>query len=160
MPTPTYIPIANTTLGSTASSVTFSSLTQIYRDIVLVINSLPDTGDWSIRLQFNGDTGTNYPFQQMYANGSITFANKDTLNGILGNMNSGGQWGRSTYHILDYSTINKDKCVLVTGGQAAVATRTVSSRWINTAAITSIKVLTDGNSFTSGTTMALYGVAG
>lgn len=159
MPTPTYTPIANTTLTSTTASVTFSSLSQAYRDVILVINNLPDTGDWSIRLQFNNDTGTNYPFQQMYANGSTTFANKDTLNGILGNMNSGGHWGRSTYHIFDYSTTNKDKCVLVTGGQAAIATRTVSARWVNTAAITTIKVLTDGNNFTSGSTFALYGIA-
>jgi hypothetical protein len=38
MPTPTYDLIESTALGSSASSITFSSIPSTYRDLVLVID--------------------------------------------------------------------------------------------------------------------------
>ena len=53
-PVSTYVALATTTLGATASSVTFSSIPATYRDLVLVTNAQTTTalGDYYI-LQFN-----------------------------------------------------------------------------------------------------------
>ena len=62
----TYTPIATTTLGSAASSVTFSSISGSYTDLILITNPSSATTDQSIYVQFNADTGTNYSMSQHY----------------------------------------------------------------------------------------------
>ncbi|NBQ97859.1 MAG: hypothetical protein EBU12_06490, partial [Microbacteriaceae bacterium] len=56
----TYSQIASTTLGSAASSVTFSSIAATYTDLVIVVQAAVTAGSIALRMQFNSDTGTNY----------------------------------------------------------------------------------------------------
>ena len=56
----TYTPITSTTLGSNTASVTFSSISSAYTDLVLVVAGALDGANWVPTLQFNSDTGTNY----------------------------------------------------------------------------------------------------
>jgi len=55
----TYTPIASQTLGSAASSVTFSSIPQGYTDLVLVINSVAASSTNNMDMSFNSDTSAN-----------------------------------------------------------------------------------------------------
>ena len=67
----TYATIATTTLGTAAASVTFSSISGSYTDLVLVVSPISNSGtgvDNSI--QFNSDTGSNYSLTGLYGNGS------------------------------------------------------------------------------------------
>lgn len=65
----TYDPIATTTLGSSSSSVTFSSIPATYTDLEIVFSGVvTGTGDTGIR--FNGDTGSNYGACYLRGNGS------------------------------------------------------------------------------------------
>jgi hypothetical protein len=57
MPTPTYTPLATVTLGTTAASVTFSSIPATYRDLIFVLSGLG--GSANITLRYNGDSGSN-----------------------------------------------------------------------------------------------------
>jgi len=51
-----YVPLANLTLGSSAASVTFSSISQAYKDLVLVIEATTSALDVAI-IRFNSDQG-------------------------------------------------------------------------------------------------------
>ena len=70
----TYTPIATTTLGSAASSYTFSSIPGTYTDLVLVVSgkySTGTTGTTTVQIQVGNtslDTGANYSI--VYLNGS------------------------------------------------------------------------------------------
>jgi hypothetical protein len=57
----TYEPIATTTLGTSESSVTFSSISGSYTDLVLIcaVKNTANNGD-EVAFQLNSDTGSNY----------------------------------------------------------------------------------------------------
>jgi hypothetical protein len=66
----TYEPIATNTLGSATATVTFSTISGSYTDLILVISAF--TGDdlaaYTIRL--NGDTGSNYSVTSLEGQGT------------------------------------------------------------------------------------------
>jgi hypothetical protein len=165
MATPTYTLIDSVTLTSSASSVTFSSITQSYRDLVLVCNSRSlytanNVDDFVV--EFNGDTGSNYSTVLMTGYGA---ANSETATnarvGYLQTSSSGNtSLGTQIAQISDYAQTDKHKTFLgrtsSTDHSAATA-----ARWANTAAITSIKVFgIRGSSFAINSTFNLYGIAG
>ena len=65
-----YTALATTTLGSSASSVTFGSIPQGYRDLMLVISGTVTSSNITLAIRFNGDTGSNYFSVNMRGNGS------------------------------------------------------------------------------------------
>lgn len=158
MPTPTYTPLANITLGSTTTSVTFSSISQSYRDLVLVINgtSTSNTTDGVIR--FNSDSGSNYNRVFFYGQGAGSGGAGQDSASVAG-MFLRTTVGHFIYNIMDYSATDKHKTVLNRSDAANYATWASAGRWANTAAITSIYVAPSGASFASGTMLALYGIA-
>lgn len=162
MPTPTYTPLANLTLSSTASSVTFSSISQAYRDLVLVVTGKRNSsgsGPASLVITVNGDTGSNYANVLIYESpGSVAASSQSSLNYMGGVAED--DFGLNVIHFLDYSVTNKDKNVLGRWGSygSNSQTRAAAGRWANTAAITSI-TMTPSMGFTSASTFALYGIA-
>jgi hypothetical protein len=160
MPTPTYTPLANVTLGSTASSVTFSNIPATYRDLILVMNGTSTSGNPFAFLRFNGDSGSNYNYVFMYGDGtpsgavSASFANQTT--GFIGNLDTGA---RNTViaQVLDYSATDKHKPMLARNGGGGLVIAT-AGRWANTSAVTSMSVNTNTSTFTAGFTFSLYGV--
>ena len=156
MPTPTYIPLATKTLTATATSVTFSSISQAYRDLVLVTNGLASAKS-TIIAQFNGDTAGNYPFVRMAGNGSTASSESGTLNWAFAG------WRNTTpcsnvMTIMDYSATDKHKSLLTRGDEPLSITQTYAQRWANTAAITTISVSLTSDTFIAGSTFTLYGI--
>jgi len=161
MPTPTYTPLANVTLGSAASSVTFGSIPATYRDLIIVGVAAGSTG-LGVRARFNGDTGSFYSFQAMHGTGSSAFATAQQsiaqivlTNSVSANVGSLLQFQSQ---FMDYSTTNKHKAVLSRGDNAANGTEAIVAQWANTAAINSIQLITSSGNFSIGSTFALYGV--
>jgi hypothetical protein len=173
MPTPTYVPLATVTLGSSASSVTFSSIPATYRDLVIVANgrtSYTSDSDDSISLRFNADTGSNYSqvFALGYSAGTFSTAYTGNRMGVFafaasasGNTN----FGVATANIMDYSATDKHKTVLGRGNNPPDSSVTMSAaRWADTAAITSILLTPDrflqgaSSAFVAGCTFNLFGV--
>ena len=78
----TYEPIATTTLGTSASSVTFSTIPGTYTDLVLVVagTSAATNGN---EMQFNGDTGNNYSFTLLYGTGSAAVSSRNSNISLL-----------------------------------------------------------------------------
>jgi hypothetical protein len=147
-------------LAASSSSVTFSSITQIYGDLVIVITG-STTANADLGLRFNGDSGANYSFVYMGGNGSTT------LSGTAASQPQivlDAYFWRSTEistciaHIMDYSAADKHKTVLSRNNVAGGGTDAFANRWANTAAITSVEIRNPAQSFASGTTFSLYGV--
>lgn len=157
----TYEPIATTTLGSAQASVTFSSISGSYTDLVLVFTGSNATSSNGLRIRFNSDTGTNYSTTYIYGNGTSaasTFGSNTTGAQIAVDVAS-GQATCVTY-IMNYSNTTTYKTVLGRGSSAGTTADAGVSLWRNTAAITSITVLLGAgtSNFASDSTFTLYGI--
>lgn len=155
----TYTPIATTTLGSAASSVSFTSISGSYTDIEIKFAGAITTGFDAIGLQFNGDTGTTYSRVYMAGNGSTASsslnANQSTIQiGIMGTEQS-----NSLFCIQNYSNTTTYKTALARGNASANATRAGVGTWRSTAAITRIDLIAGSSTFIAGSTFTLYGIA-
>jgi hypothetical protein len=168
MGTPTYIPLANLTLSSSAASVTFSSISQAYRDLVIVASAgmTGGGGNEIIWARFNSDSGTNYNRVYMAGDGSSAFSgsNANIANGVYaieakGSVSGSNVTSSSTLSIFDYSVSDKHKSCLSRMDVASAITVAAASRWASTSAITSITLAHNSLSIASGSTFALYGIA-
>ena len=159
MPTPTYTPLATVTLGTAAASVTFSSIPATYRDLILIVDG-QRTGTNNVRLQLNGDTGSNY--STVYAASYLTSSGSNSgIAFIYGTNNDVDTTTKLNWvvNLMDYSATDKHKTLLSRFNQASSNTAMLAHRWANTAAITSILVYTGDGNWAAGTTMSLYGIA-
>jgi hypothetical protein len=157
-----YTPLANITLSSSASSVTISSITAGYRDLVIVLTGEGGNGDFYPRLRFNGDTASNYSGVFARGDGSATFTYASTENGLeTGSIYASiSDSVQITWNIMDFSATDKHKSVLVRGDRANQMTTMFAGRWASTSAITSIQLFSsNGNTLAAGTTLAVYGIA-
>lgn len=156
--TPTYILIASQTLGSSASSVTFSSIPATYRDLIIVVTCSDSSGS-SVRMRLNSDTGSNYSYVAMMGNG--TTPNSETSSGSSGTIASFAATSAtlSTYitHLNDYSATDKHKSWLSRGSNSLRAVEAIAGRWANTAAVNTIQIT--ATSFDAGSRFYLYGIA-
>lgn len=154
--TSAMVALANVTLGSSASSVTFSSITGSYRDLVLIFNgSLPSAQGLYMRL--NGDS-SNHTVVRMYNSGAGSPASDTLSNWEIAYSNT---TLFSKTEILDYSATDKHKSSLIRWGNAdgTSYTMALAGRWASTAAVTSIALVTSGGgNITAGSTFALYGM--
>lgn len=158
MTTPTYIALQTITLGSSTSSVTFSSIPAIYRDLICVVGGQA-ASDGSLIARFNGDSAAHYSYMRIEGNGSsknASFAPNLTF-AVVGRM-SGSVPSTNIFQIMDYSSTDKHKMVVGRGSAADDFVRAVVSRWPSTASITSIEVYKDGANLNSGTVLSLYGI--
>lgn len=155
MATPTYIALATTTLGATASSVTFSSIPATYRDLVLVVNG-GNSGD--VLCSFNADTGSNYTYVAANGQSAGAVSFSDTRTGAyMGYLT--GTTGLGIMHIMDYSASDKHTTTLSRVASAADSlTGMAAARWANTNVVTSVAVTAATGSFNSGSTFSLFGI--
>lgn len=157
-------PLANLTLGSGQTTITFSSISGAYRDLLLVINyGTGSTG--TPRIRINGDTLSTYSWQTGEGNGSsATAASSSGTSAPISQTNNLGtnnntNTANAVLHFMDYSVTDKQKIVLVRGNLASTAVTMATIRWANTSAITSFTLTPFNDSFLSGSTFALYGVS-
>jgi hypothetical protein len=158
MPTPTYELIESVTLATTASSVTFSSITQSYSDLVLVANQLHGADGYTF-LRFNGDATSSYSLVLMRGNGSSAFSSSTTTTQFEINQSAYTSFF-NIVQIMGYSETDKNKSILSRGDNSAENAIAYAARWANNAAITSISVNAGGSSYISGSTFKIFGIAG
>jgi hypothetical protein len=158
----TYEPIATTTLGSAQTSYTFSSITGIYTDLILVC-SVKGSGNEYIYLQFNGDTGTNYSFTLLGGNGvnaiSARAATQSQIQQGYAYTDTSNFSYQGISHIMNYSNATTYKTVLTRADNGNNNSGASVGLWRNSNAITSIKVFPSGGTNMSiGTSLTLYGI--
>lgn len=152
MPTPTYTLIDSTVLGTTAASVTFSSITQDYRDLIVVVNV--DSDSIGHQLVHGGATA-NDAAVWAFGDGTSTGSNQAT-NVYIGSYYQARQ---VAWQIMDYSATDKYKTILMRGNGAADGVVMVAGSWAFTSAVTSVQVLIQSGLYPVGTSFYLYGVA-
>ena len=162
----TYEPIATTTLGSTASSITFSSISSAYTDIIAVATIAATTTPDDIRFRVNGDTGSNYSFTTMFGTGSSAGSARATSV----SSGSGSYYGTpgttvngsvQIIQFMNYSNATTYKTVIARGNRSDSGVDTTVSLWRNTAAINSITFGIGGslsNTIAIGSSITLYGI--
>lgn len=155
-----WTPLANITLAnSSAANITFSSISQSYRDLVLIgySNTLADAN-----LFINGTTAaTNYSTVEASGNGSSAFSTNSSglaTAQVIGY--SGGVTANNNFvvNFLDYSVTDKHKTYMTRWNDPSYRATMRVTRFASTAAITSI-TLNVGSTWTAGTSFALYGVS-
>jgi hypothetical protein len=160
----TYVALSTQTLAVATNTVTLSlSGISGYTDLVLVINAGSSAGaDANFRL--NGDSGSNYSRTSITGNGSAASSSR-TANAIIGRFNFNGYPNGGAgdtiiiAHFMDYANTTTNKTVISRAGNASLGTDAVVNLWRNTAAITSIEILsTAAATYAVGSTFSLYGI--
>lgn len=155
MPTPTYDLIASSVLGSAAATVSFSSISGSYRDLILVVDGTPSTSA-SLYLRFNSDSGSNYNYVLMEGHPTLGARSAATTGTDLSIGFVTAKFSSQT-SIQDYSVTDKHKSVLSRTGESDRTTAT-AGRWANTSAITTILVGVGSGTFNTGSSFYLYGL--
>lgn len=154
----TYEPIATTTLTSQQSSVTFSSISGSYTDLIYIIYN--KSGGTNSGVRFNSDSGTNYSNTQLYGDGSAAYSLQQSnraqaLGGVI-------QADATIIgNVMNYSNTTTYKTLIARGGSgSATYLDAVVSLWRSTSAITSITFIQDTqtSNWNTGSTFTLYGV--
>lgn len=169
----TYTPITSTTLSSAQSSVTFSSISGTYTDLILVFSNVKlSSGDSAIDFQVgNGsvDTGSNYSFTIMGARStsSTPFTNRlDTTTIMRSNWYTAAtttEAAMSQIYFANYANTTTFKSVLANsrvqpGSANYSGVETIINSWRSTSAINVIKIMPNVSTFTAGSTFTLYGI--
>jgi len=158
MPTPTYIPLQTITLGSSASSVTFASIPQTYRDLVCALSVATTTGQ-GVKFQYNGETATaNYSRVFMFGTGSSTSSGSSSGDANAQKLiQTKTSISTAVVQIMDYSATDKHKTILARSGPADDIVFAEAQRWASTSAITSFTILSE-SVLNANTTISLYGI--
>ena len=164
--TTAWVPLAEITLTSTDSEITFGSIPNTYRDLIVVFQYTSTSSNPLLTIRFNGDSGSNYSFVNMIGSSfGAPSSSSSTLTSIYpeaGNQSGPGtELGRGIwkFEIMDYSATDKHKTVLQRHNSIQASgtwTTAQASRWANTSAITSINFNTSV-AMAIGSTFALYG---
>lgn len=156
----TYTFLSSTTLNSPATNVTFSSIPQIYTDLIVITNGKMNVaGTQNIYYRFNPGSGGTYSDWFFYANGSSVLSGSHT-NGTYGLV--GDFSDTQSLHIgqiMGYSNTNMMKTVLARYGNVSDAIIVVNLLWQSNTAISTLEVSLGGSTnFASGTVVSLYGI--
>lgn len=158
MATPTYELIDSRTLTTAVTNLTFSSLPQTYGDLVIVTSGTFSGGS-GIELQFNDDaTSSNYYMISMAGTGSSAIRAQDATF-RLAYFTISGQT-TTIGNLMDYSGSNNQKVMIARASPSGDNVSATVSRWLNTEAITKIKIINAaGETFSVGHTFHIYGIA-
>ena len=159
----TYTPIATQTLGSATASVTFSSISGAYTDLVIVYSATTSSGANDVCIRFNGDTTANYSGTFLYGTGSTASSTRiTTTNAIF--VDYYGAPGTSSpatniLNIQNYSNATTYKTWINRSSQASSGVDAIVGLWRSTSAITSVTLFITSNTISVGSTFSLYGIA-
>jgi hypothetical protein len=160
--------IAKNVLGSTTASVTFSSIPGTYTDLLLVWSGASNRSGLTytdVRGRFNGATSdTNHTGRWLYGNGASTASGTDTycrFGYATGATATANTFGSNEIYIPNYagSTNKSYSGTFVHETNATTAYMIAhAGLWSSTSAITSVEIIPDSASFTSGSSFFLYGI--
>jgi hypothetical protein len=157
----TYEPIGTQTLGSTAASVTFSSIPSTYTDLVLIVDFAASAGGVNNGVTINGDTSTSNYAETDFGgsgSGSATSGRSQVLGYIrAGYVDTTSERALSIVNFMNYSNSTTQKNVLIRWNSNSYVFARVAL-WKNTNAITSITNTAIGSTFAVGSIFTLYGI--
>lgn len=161
----TYEPIETKTISSATATVTFSSISGSYTDLVLVaIGKTTDGAAYrNLFVKPNNDTNANYSRTYVGGDGSTTYSNRTTnvSDGLqCGYLQGSGDIQFAITSFLNYSNTTTYKTVLTRYGSAGSQTNAQVGLWRSTAAITSLVLSAGAGNIDAGSIFTLYGIKG
>jgi hypothetical protein len=171
--TSSFESIATVTSSGSTGSVTFSSIPSTYTALqirLLARCGRAGSATDQLKLQLNGDTGTNYTRHYLLGSGTSALASGTTalssinLLSVPADAALADTFGTAIIDIQDYQSTTKNTTIRYVNGQDTNGGGNIylgSGLWINTAAVTSIYIepLNPAN-FAAGSTFSLYGIRG
>ena len=156
-----YESIATVTVGTSVSSISFSSIPSTYKHLQIRY-SANSSGGGNPSVRFNGDSGNNYTYHIIYGQTSsaISTGAISQSSTLLGSVYSTANvFAGGVIDILDYANTNKTKVIKTLCGADTNSSAEVglfSGLWNSTSAINSVTIsLTN---FTQYSSFALYGI--
>lgn len=159
----TYNCIATTTLTGPATTVTFSSITNTYTDLVVIAYTQRASGNPSLTVRFNSDTGSNYSFANVLGSsggGAASYQgnNFSLINLSYWTMAGSPNFSPSIINIMNYANTTTYKTVVAEGGEAGTGVQITTGTWRSASAITSIQFGLEDQNFNSGSIFSIYGI--
>lgn len=159
----TYEPIATTTLGSAASSITFSSIASTWTDLRVVFVGTSSTAN-ACRIQFNSDTATNYSYTDLIGDGASATSSRSSNTTYI-TMTPASALSTTissllTMDIFSYAG-STYKTALINASEDRNGSGGVGNQvglWRSTSAINSILIYASSGNFATGTTATIYGI--
>ena len=153
----TYTPIARTVLSTTTTSLTFSSISGSYTDLILVMSASEASNAFNIR--FNSDSSSNYSRTRLLGDGSTATSGRtaNTTDIPINYLGGTNNFSTTLVHFMNYSNTTTYKTILSRSGSADTGTGVQAALWRSTSAITSMTIFSDG--LIAGSTFTLYGIA-
>jgi hypothetical protein len=156
----TYEPIATTTLGTAAASVSFTSISSAYTDLKIIAVGKRVSGS-ALAIQFNGDTTTDYSKTRLSGTGLSATSSRDTSQTSIGT-NGWNPTYDQLYEIdvFSYAGSTNKTCLIAMsadengGGEAA----RIVGLWRDTTAINRVDLLITSGTIAAGFTATLYGI--
>jgi hypothetical protein len=152
-------PIATQTLTANASTVVFTGVPQTYTDLVLVSVFGASVG-MDIYVRFNGDSNSNYSTVRFFGNGTDVYVSRADDSGIQPRTSVNQASTVTTIlkeNIMNYTNTAIFKPVVGRYDYSGQV-ETHAGLWRNTAAITSVSMVSIGQAFVTGSTFTLYGI--
>jgi hypothetical protein len=167
-----FVSIATVTSSGGVSTLSFTSIPSTYVALQIRGGNLQSengtTGTYGFGIQFNSDTGANYVYHGLTGDGATAAASGATAatsaNPIARYTRNGeSAKGVAIIDIHNYASTTQNKTIRSLSGcdmnGAGFIYGGASGLWLNTAAITSITFLGNGN-WKTGSTFSLYGIKG
>ena len=156
----TYEPISTQTLGSSAATITLSSIPATYTDLVLIFNGKTVSGGQNFNVRYNSDTATNYSETSVLGDGSSAASYRSSSNTVMVLGGIYASQGTIIINILNYANTTTFKTTLSRSSYANGYAGALVGLWRKTPeAINTIGLsLTGGDSFASGSVVTLYGI--
>ena len=153
-------------LGSSAASITLSSISQDFTDLAIFVSArstVTGTTNTGGEVAFNGSTA-NFSTTTLFGTGSSQGSNTRT-NDIffLPTGDTTANTYSNNFAIISNYTASQNKSISIDNVTEANATQAYillnASLWSNTAAITSILIQPASGDFTANSTFSLYGIS-
>jgi len=156
--TATYDCIATTTLGSDTATVTFSSISGSFTDLVLVASYKRSVSGNGI-VKINSDTGSNYSYTYLLGDGSSASSARSAnrANAIV-SYDSADLQETLLVNFFNYSNTTTNKTLISRGNDTGLGVISYINLWRSTSAITSIEIYPNSGNWRSGSTFTLYGI--
>jgi hypothetical protein len=170
-----YESIATVTVGSGGSAnVEFTSIPGTYSHLQIraILRDTASAANTMVRINVNGVTDSaKYSWHDITADGSTVYANNSQGQGDTyfrtvrypGATSTASAFGAFVTDVLDYANTNKYKTFRTLGGYDANGSgwpALTSAVYMETTAITSIKLTSGSTSFAQYSHFALYGIKG
>jgi len=167
----TYTLISSNVLTTATASVTFSAIPATYTDLVLKVSARSSSGGRNAYFYVRPNSSTtNGSLTYIDSNGSTASSSRytapsDPWGGIISlSLDTANTFGSTEVYIPNYASSNAkpfsafsvEENNSATAGASGI--NAIANLWNNTAAITSLVLIPDGN-FVSGSSFYLYGIS-